>query len=370
MLLAWLGARVLFLRGGAEALLHSLGAREPRPDDPEERQLQNLVEEMAAAAGVRPPRVAILDGAAANAGAVGSGVDDATLIVSRRLLDELDRDQSQGVIGQLVGSVGNGDLRAALAIVSMHRAFGLVMAVLGAPFGPHARRTLLLLVRLGLRGGRPAASGELDALDDLLSESADMPQSDVDPTKKTTLADVLRLPFLMAYAAFSMARLAFVGFVVGPLLALMWRSRRYLADATAVQLTRNPDGVARGLTALAALGGVIPGGGWAAPLFVIGPQRGPAGGLRGDDFGIVSYSPPVAGRLARLRRQGATAAVTADRGMGRLARVCIALGVTLMGTAMIGCALVLSGVALAIDLLILTPVLLVTHALLRYWLAG
>jgi hypothetical protein len=68
MLLAWLGARALFLRGGAEGLLPSLGAREPRPDDLEERQLQNLVEEMAIAAGVRPPRIAILDGAAANAG--------------------------------------------------------------------------------------------------------------------------------------------------------------------------------------------------------------------------------------------------------------------------------------------------------------
>ena len=112
MLLAWLGARALFLGAGVESLLRSLGAREPRPGDLEERQLQNLVEEMAIAAGVRPPRVAILDGAAANAGAVGSGPDDATLIVSRRLLDELDRDQSQGIIAQLVGSVGNGDLRA------------------------------------------------------------------------------------------------------------------------------------------------------------------------------------------------------------------------------------------------------------------
>jgi hypothetical protein len=41
-----------------------------------------------------------------------------------------------------------------------------------------------------------------------------------------------------------------------------------------------------------------------------------------------------------------------------------------MGTALIGCALVLTGVALAIDLLILTPVLAVTHGVLRYWLPG
>ena len=368
MLLAWLGARALFLSGGAEGLLRSLGTREPRPNDLEERQLQNLVEEMAIAAGVRPPRVAIVDGAMANAGAVGSGPDDATLIVSRRLLDELDRDQSQGVIAQLLGSVGNGDLRSALTIVSMHRAFGLVMAVLGAPFGPHARRTLLRLVRLGFRRSRPIDAHELDAIDEMLTQSASMPESDVDPSKKTTLADVLRLPFLMAYTAFWMARLAFVEFVVGPLLALMWRSRRYLADATAVQLTRNPDGVARGLAALASRGGVIPGGSWAAPLFLVGPERGPAGRVRGDDFGIVSYSPPVASRLARLRRQGATVELRPGGRMHWVARVCSSVVVILVGAALIGCALTLSGLALAIDLLILVPVLAVTHGVLRNWL--
>jgi Zn-dependent protease with chaperone function len=370
MLLAWLGARALFLRGGAEGLLRTLGAREPRRDDPEERQLQNLAEEMAIAAGVRPPRVAILDGAAANAGAVGSGPDDATLIVSRRLLDELDRDESQGVIAQLLGSVGNGDLRAALAIVSMHRAFGLVMAVLGAPFGPHARRTLLGLVRLGLRRGRPADPHELHAIDEMLAQSASMDHSDVDPGKKTTIADVLRFPFLMGSVAFWMARLAFVGFVVGPSLALLWRSRRYLADATAVQLTRNPDGVARGLAALASRGGVIPGGSWAAPLFVVGPAGGPSGGFRGDDFGIVSYSPPPASRLARLRRQGATVELAAARGMPWLARVCITLIVVVVGIVLMGCALMLSYLALVIDMLILAPVVLLVHGVLRYLMPG
>lgn len=370
MLLAWLGARALFLNAGVESLLRSLGAREPHPGDLEERQLQNLVEEMAIAAGVRPPRVRILDGAVANAGAVGVGPDDATLIVSRRLLDELDRDQSQGIIAQLLGSVGNGDLRAALAIVSMHRAFGLVMAVLGSPFGPHARRTLLRLVRLGLRRGRAVEAQELEAIDEMLSESADMPAGDVDPSKKTTPADLLRLPFLIAYTAFWMARLAFIGFIVGPLLALAWRSRRYLADATAVQLTRNPGAVAGGLAALASRGGVIPGGGWAAPLFVIGPEQGPAGGFRGDDFGIVTFSPPVGSRLARLRRQGAAVELWKPGTQHWAAQACIALAVILLGTALIGCALALTGVALAIDLLILTPLLMVTHGVLRSWLQG
>ena len=365
MLLAWFGARALFLGPGEQRLLRALGARQPRPDDLEERQLQNLVEEMGFAAGVRPPRLAILDGTVANAGAVGNSPDDATLVVSRRLLDELDRDESQGVIAQLVASVGNGDLRAALAIISMHRAFGLVMAVLGAPFGPHARRTLLHVVRLGLRRGR-ADAAELDALDDMLAKLADGSEGDVDPSRRTSLLDVLRLPFLMAHTAFWMCRLAFVSFVVGPLLAIAWRSRRYLADATAVQLTRSPDGVARGLAALAARGGVIPGGSWAAPLFVIGPTSGPGGGFKGDDFGFVSFSPLPARRVERLRRQGATVdPVKEPRRIGPVARAVLTAGVLLMGTAIVGCALALTGIALMIDMLLLTPVVLVIHGLLR-----
>jgi Zn-dependent protease with chaperone function len=370
MLLAWIGTRTLFARHGTDALLRSLGAREPKLDDLEERQLQNLVEEMAIAAGMHPPKVVMLDGNVANAGGIGSGPDEATVIVGRRLLDELSRDETQGIIGQVIASIANGDLRAALAIVSMHRAFGLVMALLGAAFGSHARRTLLRLLRLGLRRGRPIGPQELDAVDEMLVQSADMSEGDIDPSKKTTIADVLRLPFLIASTAFWMARLAFVGFVVGPLLALMWRSRRYLADATAVQLTRDPGGIARGLAALASRGGVIPGGNWAAPLFVIGPARGPSGGFRGDDFGMVSYSPSVVRRLARLQQQGSAVKPPPEARMHWPARVCVAVAVTLMGAALIGCALLLTGVALMIDMLILAPVLAVTHGVLRNWLAG
>jgi len=56
MVAAWLCMRRLFLRAGAGAVVLAAGARPPRPGDLEERQLVNLVEEMAIAAGVRPPR--------------------------------------------------------------------------------------------------------------------------------------------------------------------------------------------------------------------------------------------------------------------------------------------------------------------------
>jgi hypothetical protein len=82
----------------------------------------------------------------------------------------------------------------------------------------------------------------------------------------------LLLPVLLTNFSVKMTLFAFISFLVGPLIALLWRSRCYLADATAVQLTRNPDGVARGLQGLANKGAMIPGSQWIAHLFIIGPE--------------------------------------------------------------------------------------------------
>ena len=75
------------------------------------------------------------------------------------------------------------------------------------------------------------------------------------------------------WAAAGLAKTALMVMVfalLSPLLAWTWRTRRFLADATAVQLTRNPDGIARGLQGLLARGGGIRGGAWADHLFVVG----------------------------------------------------------------------------------------------------
>jgi len=61
-------------------------------------------------------------------------------------------------------------------------------------------------------------------------------------------------------------------FLLEPLIALMWRTRRYLADATAVQLTRDPDGLGSALTVLERSGGVLPGGRWAVHMFIVGSE--------------------------------------------------------------------------------------------------
>ena len=381
--LGWLGTRTLFRRAGPEALVRMLGGRPPRPDDLEERQLENVVAEMAIAAGVKPPRVRLLDGPVANAAAAGSSYDDAVVLISRRLLDELDRDETQGVVAHLIGAIGNGDLRVSLSMLSLFRSVALLMSALGATLGSDSRRAFLRVVRLALRRHRAEGhDDEVAQLDELLTQAAETHDRDIDQTsrKRTSLVDLIRFPFMMAHFALWLSRLAFMSFVVGPLLALVWRSRRYLADSSAVELTRNPDGVARGLAALFAKGGAVPEAGWAAPLFVVGPRSDfgwPAGrasrrsGLMGDDFGWLSSDPPMHARMAQLRRQGATVDLAiAPVRLSLAARLAITLFLVPIGLALMGCALAMTWVALVIDMLLLCPAVIALHLVLRGWLGG
>ena len=110
MLALWALLRRLFSGAGVGGLVIGLGAREPDLTDLEERQLVNVVEEMAIAAGLPAPRVMLLDGQIANAAVVGSAPEDAVVVVSRRLLDEMDRDETQGILAHQIASIGNGDL--------------------------------------------------------------------------------------------------------------------------------------------------------------------------------------------------------------------------------------------------------------------
>jgi hypothetical protein len=90
--------------------------------------------------------------------------------------------------------------------------------------------------------------------------------------------------------------------VLGPLLSLAWRQRKYVADATAVRLTRDPDTLARALEKLAAAGGGAPLGRWASHLAVAAGSG--SGGFMGG--AAVPMLPSADQRLRGLRRLGAT----------------------------------------------------------------
>lgn len=382
----WLAYRSLFRRAGVGGELLALGAREPRPDELEERQLVNLVEEMAIAAGLPPPRVQLLDSPVPNAAAIGGRIDDAVIVVSRGLLERLDRDQTQGVIGHLVGSIGNGDMRIALSIMTLFQTIELFFTVFDAliNLSHSAWRDLFRVARCALTGGADARAAAAVAalLDHRLGEwREDGITGLVEDSQRASprhwtgrvlrrlpFLYVLLLPFGLLYLLFMLLRFQvflFRSMIVGPLVMLVWRTRRHLADATAVQLTRNPDGLARALVQLAAEGAVMPGGQWFAHLFAVGPEavqarqdeayqqrldglrqrlgEGSAGnrlgalaegyraarqhgaqagqstsGTWGGALGGVASHPPLKKRMKRLQKLGAAIAMPSARARVRL----------------------------------------------------
>ena len=317
LFLAWLWVRVLFRDAAIGAVLHKLRARDPNPLDPEERQLANIVEEMAVAAGVRPPRLVLVDTNAANAAAVGLHFDDATIVVTRGLLDRLDRDETQAVIAHVVASVGNGDLKILATILSLFQAWGLTMLVLSTPLGPKSRRVLRRVVRAAVGGGRSdAARREAEAVADLLLRGTEMDDDDLDALlgEDTTPARVPRqLLLLLSFGAASLGGKIWVQLLAttffGGILTQLWRARRLLADATAVQLTRNPEALGRAVAHLAELDVEPPGAEDVPYLFAVWTPALPENVRKLARTSraslLMPMQPTPAQRFERLRALGA-----------------------------------------------------------------
>ncbi len=280
--LLWRWLYRVFVRFGVGGVLLSLGAREPHAGDLEEQQLVNIVEEMAIADGIAPPRVMLLDSDASNAAMIGASPETATMVVSRRMLDDLDRDETQGVLGQLIGAAGNGDLAIALKIAAVFQVYGLLMTILMLPMSSYARHAFWNLLKLSMASSTDAsAKAELtnelllrasrpDGLDDL-TEFMNFERNDISNVRKVFILvrAMIFFPLILGVLFAYIVLLMVVLFVLGPLLAFTWRTRVYLADATSVQLTRNPDGLAEALTKLMRTGALIPGSQMVSHLFIV-----------------------------------------------------------------------------------------------------
>jgi Zn-dependent protease with chaperone function len=318
-LLLWHVVRVVLRRGGGGGILHKLGARAPHPGDAEEHMLVDVVEEMAVAAGIRAPQVAIIDtnvaGGAANAAAVGWSVDDATVVVTRPLLDLLTRDQTQAVIARVVASIANGDLEITFLMLSI---FQTVRAVQYALFGVSRARTLRVLwrcVRVALRRTSPIADAERAADEavaaDLLDVGSFHTTLDAALTPHFSVLGCLFAPVLfpLRFAAWTMGFIigASESVLTGPLVDAAWRSRELLADATAVQLTRDPDGLAGALERLKGAAVMVPKADAVSCLFAAwwaGPAGSDQGGTPVVLFGRKPHVSPDR-RLAQVLAIGA-----------------------------------------------------------------
>jgi Zn-dependent protease with chaperone function len=300
----------VMLDAGMVGVAHRLGARPPRTGDLEERQLINIAEEMAVAAGMPPPAVMILDSPCVNVAAFGPSSSDATILVTRGLLDRCDRDETQGAIAHTIAMIGNGDQRLALLLVSVFATLGLVRHILKAPLSKDARRQLRDLLAFAIRSrGAPDRLAEAALLETMLAEDEG---SDLDDsTKGGKILLVLLMPFQLAHAFFNLVQFLASFLFLSPTLALLLRRRRYLADATAVQLTRHPEGLQRALhqTNLAPTL-AIPGAGQTALMFLVEPND--AHRSSAAPFGLMfSVHPTVGRRYERLGYLGARLASAA-----------------------------------------------------------
>lgn len=278
----WLGINSLFRRAGVGGALLSLKAREPNASELKELQLADVVQEMAIAAGLPVPKLMLIDSSAANAAAIGTSLRDARIVITRGMLDRLTRDELEGALAHLVALIGNGDLKIAFRVASVFETCGLLVALINSPFGPRSRRTLWRIVRYGLRGKKDDPA-EVAAVAELLSRGAGLETDDIDElfnktSKKTSISifrsirNFLLFPIFFTNAAIKLSLWFFSFTMLEPSLALLWRKRVYLADASAVQLTRNPDGLAEALRKLNSERAPVPGGAWASHLFLVNPS--------------------------------------------------------------------------------------------------
>src|SRR5574341_2206165 len=197
------GWNVMQLASGGKAVAEMCGARRVSPDtrDPLERRLLNVVEEMSIASGVRVPAVYVMDDEAGiNAFAAGYDVSDSVVAVTRGTLQTLNRDELQGVVGHEFSHILNGDMRLNIRMIGVLAGIVFISSI-GA------------FVMRNVRGSS-------------------------DNKGATGIILIGLALFLIGYVGLFFARL---------IKSAVSRQREFLADASSVQFTRNPDGIAGAL---------------------------------------------------------------------------------------------------------------------------
>ena len=201
------------LAGGGPALAAQLGGREVSPTtvDADERRLRNVVEEMAIAAGIPVPAVFVVDSLGINAFAAGRTMRDSALAVTRGCLVNLDRDELQAVVAHETSHLLNGDARMNLQLIS---------AVHGLLAVSHAGSMLVNMRRDD--GWGPDVSWSRTSRNDH--------------------------EFVLVAAGLALMAIGGIGWLLAELVrAGVSRQREFLADAAAVQFTRNGTAVANAL---------------------------------------------------------------------------------------------------------------------------
>src|SRR6185437_9566940 len=192
---------------GDQLVLTTSGAREV--SEQSAPQLMNVVREMSIAANVPMPKVYVIEDTAPNAFATGRDPEHASVAITTGLLQKLDREELQGVMGHELSHVRNYDIR-----------FGLLVAVLVGSIALLAD----FFLRFTFWGGGRRGGGDRDKGGGAL------------------IAIVYVIAIVLAIIAPFIARMVQLA---------VSRQREYLADASSVELTRNPHGLEQALAKIA-----------------------------------------------------------------------------------------------------------------------
>ncbi len=255
--------KIAALSSGGSAVAEMLNGRPIAPDttDFQEKRLLNVVEEMAIASGTPIPRVYIMDDEdGINAFAAGFSTKDAVIAVTRGAITELNREELQGVIGHEFSHILNGDMRLNIRLIGILHGILLIaitgyflFRILGSTTGGSSRdkkgNPLALLVLLGLA------------------------------------------MMIIGYIGVFFARL---------IKSAVSRQREFLADASAVQFTRNPSGLSG---ALKKIGGLTQGSRLATPAAETASHLFFANGIASPFLGLLATHPPLKERIRRLDPQ-------------------------------------------------------------------
>jgi len=205
--------RYLDLRGGGERVARMVGARAIplNTQDPDERQLRHVTEEMAIASGVTMPRLYLMDQEESiNAFVAGYQPNEAVLVVTRGAIGQLTRDELQGVVGHEFSHILNGDMRINIRLIAL-----LTGILLIGQFGQALFRSAM---RRSHHRSFWTGSG----------------------SQRNDGAPLL--------AGFLLMVVGYVGLFFGRLIkSAISRQREFLADAASVQFTRHPQGIAGAL---------------------------------------------------------------------------------------------------------------------------
>jgi heat shock protein HtpX len=241
------------LFGGDSMILGVSGAHEVT--ETQEPKLVNVVRELSLAANLPTPKIHVIEDTALNAFATGRDPEHASVAVTRGLLDRLDREELQGVVGHELAHVANYDIRFSLLVGVLVGSIALLADLL-------ARMTFWGSMTRGRRSGSGGGGQVI----------------------------ILFIGLLVAILAPLFARL--VQMAVN-------RQREYLADATSVELTRNPYGLERALAKLATDTEKLDGANQATQhLYFVNPVKK----LDMSARGLFSTHPAIVDRVNRLRK--------------------------------------------------------------------